>query len=110
MRCDKLVCAAALMMLGAPASAQPSSLALATGAAPIMRPQLDARISSIAFTSRELVEEDYRRGLVRLRETALKQKAADGGELTPQSIAGLQARLDKLNMVRKRELRLLQRS
>ena len=104
MRCKMLVCAAALMMLGAPASAQRSPFA------PIMRPSLDGPISPLVFTSRALVQEDYRRGLVRLREIALKQKAADGGELTPESIAGLQARLDKLNTVRKRDLRLLRRS
>ena len=103
MRYDMLVCAAALIMVGAPASAQRSSFA------PILRPSLDGPISSIVFTSRALVEEDYRRGLVRLRKTALKHKAADGGELTPESVASLQARLDKLNMVRKRDLRLLRR-
>lgn len=109
MRRDILTCGAALLMAGGSAFAQLPS-ARTVGAAPVLRPRMDARIGPIVFTSRALIEQDYHHGLNRLRKTALKQMAADGGVLSPESVDRLQARLDKLNMVRRRDLRLLQRS
>ncbi len=110
MRRDILICGAVLLMAEAPAFAQNSAYARSVGAAPVLRPRTDARMPPIVFTSRALIEQDYRYGLDRLRRTALKQQAAGGGVLAAESIARLQAGLDKLNMVRQRELRLLQRS
>ena len=110
MRLDNLVCGAALLMAGAPAFAQSSPVARAVAAASVVRPSMDARISATILVPRALIEQDYRRGLVQLRKTALKQKAADGGALAPESIASLQAKLDRLNMVRQRDLQILERS
>ena len=110
MRYMVLIGGTALMMAAMPAAAQSSAVALATGALPVTTPRTDSRLGPTVFISRALIEQDYRYGLVRLRKTALKQQAADGGRLTPASIAGLQARLDKLNTVRSRDLELLERS
>ncbi len=40
-----------------------------------------------------------------LREEALRQQAADGGTLRPESRAYLQAKLDKINATRSRDAR-----
>ena len=47
----------------------------------------------------------YRRTLNSLRDEGLKQRNLDGGTLTPDHLAGLQRKLDRINDLHRRALR-----
>jgi hypothetical protein len=55
--------------------------------------------------SRIELQQIYHYRLKGLRDEALRRKAADGGTLSPQSLADLQGKLDRINAVRIRDAR-----
>ncbi|GGB15760.1 hypothetical protein GCM10011380_01530 [Sphingomonas metalli] len=109
MRAALMIVAGAVLLVEAPLAAQPSSAALAVGSAPVVRPNLDGYITARPFSSIIFIDQDYRQDLQQLRKAALKQQAAEGGRLTPQSAAFFQEKLDRLNLERSRRLKRLER-